>query len=156
MEIKQVVLDAHRIVDWTSFHSVFANLFGFPPFYGANMNAWIDCMTDLDDESGLTDITVAKGGCVVLQIDNVADFRDRCPEQYEALIECTAFVNYRRVETGGLPILALMPIGFFRRPVQLGKVEEIAAIIDRVANRSVRDGRSGDEIIGYDENGLPS
>ncbi len=101
MDVKCVILETRRIVDWASFHSVFADLFGFPQFYGANMDAWIDCLTDLDEESGMTAITVMKGGCVVIQIENVADFRVRCPEQYDALVECTAFVNYRRVEMGG-------------------------------------------------------
>lgn len=30
-----------------TFHSVFAAAFGFPAFYGENMNAWIDCMSYL-------------------------------------------------------------------------------------------------------------
>jgi len=38
----------------------------------------------------------------------------------------------------------------------LAKPEEIQEIIDRVANRPARDVRSADEIVGYDENGLPS
>ena len=44
-----VRLDCDRITDWDSFHAVFAEVFGFPNFYGRNMNAWIDCMTYLDD-----------------------------------------------------------------------------------------------------------
>jgi barstar (barnase inhibitor) len=44
-----VRIDADRIVDRASFHSVFGEAFGFPDFYGRNMDAWIDCMTHLDD-----------------------------------------------------------------------------------------------------------
>ncbi len=120
------------------------------------MNAWIDCLTDLDADTGMTDIQVAKGGCVILQVDNAADFQQRCPEQYQALLECTAFINYRRVEVGNLPILTLMPIGFFQRARPIGKPEDISKIIDRIASRLAGDARTADEIIGYDENGLPS
>jgi hypothetical protein len=46
-----VRIDASRITDQATFHSVFAEAFGFPGFYGQNMDAWIDCMTHLDDPS---------------------------------------------------------------------------------------------------------
>lgn len=34
-----VKLDTRRITDWDTFHDVFAEVFGFPGFYGRNMNA---------------------------------------------------------------------------------------------------------------------
>jgi antitoxin VapB len=36
------------------------------------------------------------------------------------------------------------------------RLEEIHSIIDRIAGRKARDNRTADDIIGYDENGLPS
>lgn len=69
-------------------------------------------MTYLDDsKSGMSSITVAKEGLVILKVENAAAFKKRCLEQYEALLECSAFVNYRRVEVGESPILALMLVG---------------------------------------------
>jgi RNAse (barnase) inhibitor barstar len=101
-------LDTRQIVDWTTFHGVFAKVFGFPGFYGCNMNAWIDCMTCLDDPPAqMTTIHAPTGGIVVLELEDVDAFARRCPEQYEALIECTAFVNWRRIETGEPAVLAL-------------------------------------------------
>lgn len=101
-----------RIVDWTTFHEVFAEVLGFPAFYGSNMNAWIDCMTDADDpDTGMVRAAVPPGELMTLKIDDAADFARRCPEQFDALIECTAFVNYRRVETGGTPVLSLLLSG---------------------------------------------
>lgn len=103
-----VRIDAKRIADWVSFHSVFRSVMGFPEFYRANMNAWIDCMTYLDDPAaGMTTQHVQPGGVLTLQIDGIDDFASRCPEQYEALVECSAFVNWRRIEQGALPVLAL-------------------------------------------------
>lgn len=103
-----VILDTRRITDWDSFHDVFAQSFGFPDFYGRNMNAWVDCMTDLDDPgAGMTNVHVALGAVLVLQLEHVADFAYRCPEQYAAIVECAAFVNWRRIETGDEPVLTL-------------------------------------------------
>ncbi|NBB53428.1 barnase inhibitor [Rhizobium sp. CRIBSB] len=101
-----------RIVDWTTFHDVFAEVLGFPAFYGRNMNAWIDCMTDADDpDTGMVRAAVSAGQLMTLQINDAGEFAKRCPEQFTALIECTAFVNFRRVETGGTPVLSLLLSG---------------------------------------------
>jgi hypothetical protein len=79
------------------------------------MNAWIDCMTYLDDlSSGMACICVDPGQLVGLRIDDAPDFQLRCPEQYQALIECTAFVNHRRIVLGEQPLLALVLGGRFR------------------------------------------
>jgi hypothetical protein len=103
-----VTLDTRRIVDWATFHSAFAEVFGFPDFYGRNMNAWIDCMTSLGEPSdGMTSVHAPPGGVLVLQMERVADFARRCPEQYDAIIECTAFVNWRRIKVGEPAVLAL-------------------------------------------------
>lgn len=103
-----VEIDASHITDWDSLHDVFAEAFGFPNFYGRNMDAWIDCMTRLDSpEDGMTKINVESGQVVAIQINHVTDFAQRCPEQYTALIECSAFVNWRRIEIGEEPVLAL-------------------------------------------------
>ncbi len=103
-----VRLDCGRITDWDSFHAVFAEVFGFPGFYGRNMNAWIDCMSYLDEPgAGMSAVGVPAGGVLTLQLDGVDEFAVRCPEQYAALIECAAFVNWRRSSRGEPGVLAL-------------------------------------------------
>lgn len=105
---RNVVIDGNRITDWESFHSVFSEALGFPTFYGRNLDAWIDCMTSLDDPTAnMTSIHVAPGEIVALCVAEISDLRKRMPEIYDALIECTAFVNHRRVERGDSAILAL-------------------------------------------------
>jgi hypothetical protein len=101
-------IDARAIVDWESFHDVFAKALGFPDFYGRNMDAWIDCMTCIDDvEAGMTGVHVPPGGVVTLLIEDVTAFAARCPEQYAALVDCSSFVNWRRLEKGEPSVLAL-------------------------------------------------
>jgi hypothetical protein len=90
-------------------------VFGFPDFYGRNMNAWIDCLTSIDaPEDGMSTVTVEIDELLVLSIEDAAGFQTRCHELYDALSECLAFVNYRRVEVGERPVLALMLIGHFQ------------------------------------------
>ena len=105
---EEVAIDAAQIRDWPSFHATFASALGFPGFYGRNMNAWIDCMTDLDDPgAGMSKVHAPTNGIVLLKIVNAKDFAKRCPEQFGALNECSAFVNWRRREQGHAPVLAL-------------------------------------------------
>jgi RNAse (barnase) inhibitor barstar len=103
-----VKIDASNIVDLDSFHAVFASAFGFPAFYGRNMNAWIDCLTSLDDpDAGMTTVHVRSGECLSLVVDRAQDFKRRCPELFSRFVECAAFVNWRRIEMGRPPVLAL-------------------------------------------------
>jgi len=90
-----IKLDTGPIYDWDTFHDVFATTMGFPAFYSRNMNAWIDCMSCLDEPgAGMTSVTIEPGSVLVLQLKGVDEFPARCPEQYSALVECAAFVNW--------------------------------------------------------------
>jgi len=103
-----VKIDLREIIDWPSFHSVFKRKMGFPDFYGANMNAWIDCMTCVDaPEDGMSAIHAPRDGVLVLTLDSVQDFKKRCPELFDELVSSVAFVNWRRLETGDAPVLSL-------------------------------------------------
>jgi RNAse (barnase) inhibitor barstar len=90
-------IDGAKISDWESFHTVFSKEFMFPSYYGKNMDAWIDCMSDLDSE----------GEMISIWIKNVNALKSENQEIYMALIECSAFVNYRYVSEGGSPLIAL-------------------------------------------------
>jgi len=100
-----VRIDVGQIRDWDTFHDVFEAAFGFPGFYGRNMHAWIDCMGYLDEPAaGMTKVHGSTSDPVVLRLDNI----DSMPSEiYQALVECVAFVNWRRTESGGPAILVL-------------------------------------------------
>jgi RNAse (barnase) inhibitor barstar len=100
--------DLSRISDRESFHQVFKEELGFPEFYGRNMDAWIDCMTSLDcPEDGLSTVFVDKDGILVLHLEDAEDFKQRCPDLFQHLVECAAFVNWSRIEAGSSAVLAL-------------------------------------------------
>ena len=97
MKIEQHTIDGNQIQDWASFHAAFSTELDFPDYYGNNMDAWIDCMSDLYDKETLAAIT----------IKNAASLKERKPEIYNALVECSAFVNWRLTAEGNDPVIAL-------------------------------------------------
>jgi hypothetical protein len=103
-----VTINGAAIRDWATFHDVFAAALGFPGFYGRNMDAWIDCLSYADDaDAGMLAVPVPRGTVLTIQIDSVNTFAAKSPEQYAALLECAAFVNWRRLERGDGPVVAL-------------------------------------------------
>ncbi len=94
-------LPTERIFDWASFHNECAKLFGFPEFYGQNMNAWIDCLTYLSEDDGMNSIPpLGQNENLVLQIPKFEVFSHRVPEVCSALLECSASLNQRYIQAG--------------------------------------------------------
>lgn len=82
-----IEIDCGRIRDWDTFHDEFSTALGFPEFYGRNMDAWIDCLTYLDDlNSGMSKVVVSEGQVLSLVLVKVKEFRERVPEIYAALL----------------------------------------------------------------------
>lgn len=106
---QQVVVrvDGREIVA-KGIHDVFAEVFGFPSFYGRNMNAWIDCMASLDcPGDGMTTVHAPPGGVVVLQIDHFKDLKQQRPDLACDIVECAAFVNWSRLKMGAPAVLCV-------------------------------------------------
>lgn len=103
----RVRLETKEILDWKSFHEVCKATFGFPDFYGENMNAWIDCMSSLDD-TGMTRFDLSDGQTLTVEIAQTEEFKGRVPEIFDALLEDMAFVNQRYIEGGSSIRVALI------------------------------------------------
>ncbi len=105
---KLIEIDGATITSWRSFHSVFKSIMGFPDFYGANMNAWIDCMTCVDEpDDAMSKVHAPEEGVLVIHLKSAKSLKKRCPELFETLVEATALVNFRRIEMGSPPVLML-------------------------------------------------
>lgn len=102
-----VRLDTEAISDWQSFHQACSEAFGFPDFYGMNMDAWIDCLTYLDEGDGMSGFHLAKGETLNVEISEAESFKSRLPEIYRALVDASAFVNQRYLDAGKSPMLSL-------------------------------------------------
>lgn len=100
-----VTIDGYRSTGFDTFHDVFQEVFGFPDYYGRNLDAWIEWMTYLDDRAaGMTSIHGSATDPIVLHIENISEMPE---DVFAALSECSAFVNWRRIETGEPSILSL-------------------------------------------------
>ncbi len=105
LNVKIVKLNGKKILE--SFHEYFADIFGFPSWYGKNMDAWIDCMSDLDSDVGtITKNGIEKGQSIVFYIENYKDLKQN-KEIYDDLIECTSFINKRRIYANYPPLIYL-------------------------------------------------
>ncbi len=103
-----VSLDGHRIADWGSFHDECRKAFGFPDFYGRNMDAWIDCLSGLRDGDDMTKFTLLPDEMVCIEVLHTDFLRRKAPEILEAVEECAAEVNERCIEHGQKPPLSLL------------------------------------------------
>lgn len=96
MEENTRTIDGAEIKDFDSFHKVFKKVLGFPEFYGNNMDAWIDCMGDIHEDTGMSNVLLKPDQSLNLVFLNTKTFSQTCPDVLSALIECTAFVNSGR------------------------------------------------------------
>ena len=103
-----VTLPTDEIRDRASFHSVCQRTLGFPDFYGRNMDAWIDCLTDLDECEGMTTFTLAPDERLIIELPAALALQNRAPDVFAALLDCTAFVNQRHIDAGKSPLIALV------------------------------------------------
>ncbi len=72
------------------------------------MDAWIDCMTSIDvPDDGMTSIHCENDSFMTIELENVSKLRDDRAEFLEAIVDCVAFVNWSRIESGDKPVLAL-------------------------------------------------
>ena len=97
----RVKIDLNRIKNWDDFHDVFYEAMGFPGFYGRNMDAWIDCLSYIDDpEAGMSKIIINCGETLELELNGMSQFGDQNPEILYELLLCSGFVNERFIDSG--------------------------------------------------------
>ena len=103
-----VRIDARRPTDSARLHAAVAEAFGFFAGYGKNLDALIDCLSHLDDPAGgMSQVHVFPGRAALLAIDHVQGAGRAVAEQVQALADAVAFVNWRRLERGQPPVLAV-------------------------------------------------
>ena len=101
-------LDGSTIVDWDTFHTACAKEFGFADFYGQNMNAWIDCLTYINEGDGMSRFVLQPGELLRIEVAKSETLRKEAPEILQALVDGAGFVNQRSVEAGEQPRLKLV------------------------------------------------
>ncbi len=103
-----VRLDGRAIADWASFHDACQAAFGFPDFYGRNMDAWIDCLSGLRDDDGMSSFSLGPDEVLQIELQHADALRRKAPTILAALADCTAEVNRLYIENGQKSALALV------------------------------------------------
>lgn len=94
-----VKIDCHKIRSLNDIHNQFNDAFGFPSFYGRNMDALIDCLSDADDPTaGMCQNSVDPGTKITIVLDGYSNLTQIRPDLIDDITGCIAFVNWRRVE----------------------------------------------------------
>jgi RNAse (barnase) inhibitor barstar len=103
-----VRLDGREIIDWNAFHDACKRTFGFPEFYGRNMDAWIDCLSGLRDDDGMSSFVLGPDEVLQIEVLHSDTLRARAPAILSALEDCTEHVNELCAEQGEKPVLNLV------------------------------------------------
>jgi RNAse (barnase) inhibitor barstar len=102
----RVVLPTNEIRNEKTFHAASQRVFGFPDFYAHTMEAWVDCLSCLDDPTAeMSSLTLAPGELLLIVVPNSAQLKK---EIFDSLVEATIAVNTRVASRGKPPLLGLV------------------------------------------------
>ena len=96
-----------NIAGWDDFHKASRYAFGFPEFYGMNNNAWIDCLTHLDQDDGMSAFVLGRDEVLEVMLADYYDFADNFPDLALGITQLFAAVNVRHSEHGDFPRVRL-------------------------------------------------
>jgi hypothetical protein len=102
-----VSLNGASIIDWDAFHAECQRQFGFPESYGRNMDAWVDCLSYLRDEDGMSKFRLKPDEILEVQVKDAALLQEKMPEIMEELAFCIDAINDRYADYGEKPALKL-------------------------------------------------
>lgn len=106
--MQKIIIDFSQVKSFEDFHCVFKEKLWFPSFYGMNMDAWNDCMSSLDyPEHWMSTVHINKWETLIIEWKNIKPLKKGYPDIYDALIECSAFVNWRRTNEWWNPLISL-------------------------------------------------
>ena len=101
-------IDSRKLMDDDTLHTTLSEAFGLLPSYGKNLDALVDCLTHLDDpKAGLSRTRTFPGQVALLAIEHVDGLGKPQETQLKRLVDVVAFVNWRRMEKGQAPVLAV-------------------------------------------------
>lgn len=102
----EVVLDFGRITTWKDFHAECKRVMGFPDFYGANMNAWVDCLSYMTNGGdGMSRFILENDEVLTIHLMNT---RATQSAMLDTVTTCATEVNERYITTGDIPRIKLV------------------------------------------------
>ncbi|MBC7455384.1 MAG: barstar family protein [Massilia sp.] len=101
-------LNGALILDADTFHAECKKVFGFPDYCGNTMDAWVDCLSYLRDEDGMTKFRLKPNEVLEIVVKDAAALRERAPDLLEEVTFCVAGINERYEDYGEKPALVLV------------------------------------------------
>src|SRR3954470_23502699 len=98
-----VQLNGDAMTDWQSFHAESKAAFGFPDFYGNNLDAWVDCLSYLRDDDGMTKFKLKPDEVLQIEVLQADAMRQQAPDILEEITFCIAGINERYADYGEKP-----------------------------------------------------
>lgn len=102
------ILNGKDITDEASFHAQCVQAFGFPAFYGNSMDAWVDCLSYLRDEDGMSKFRLKPNEVLDIVVQDAAAMKAQVPDLLEEITFCIAGINERYEDYGEKPALKLV------------------------------------------------
>lgn len=102
-----VELNGAAIKDFTSFHAACRAAFGFPDTYTDTMDAWVDCLSYLRDDDGMTKFRLKPNEVLDIVIKDAAAMQAAAPDILEEVAYCIGGINERYEDYGEKPALKL-------------------------------------------------
>lgn len=103
-----VTLDGAAIRDEASFHAASRAAFGFNDHVAATMDSWIDALSYLRDDDGMTKFRLKTNEVLEIVIANSAAMKAAAPDLLEEIAFCIGGINERYEDYGEKPALKLV------------------------------------------------
>ena len=100
-------LNGAAITDSGTFHAACKAELGFPESYGNTMDAWVDCLSYLRDEDGMSKFRLKPNEVLEIVIKDVEAMKAAVPDILEEVTYCVAGINERYDDYGEKPALKL-------------------------------------------------
>jgi RNAse (barnase) inhibitor barstar len=101
-------LNGAAITGFDSFHAACKAAMGFPDSYGNTMDAWVDCLSYLRDEDGMSKFRLKPNEVLEIVINDAAAMKAAVPDILEEVAYCVAGINERYEDYGEKPALKLV------------------------------------------------
>lgn len=101
-------LNGELILNWDTFHTESITAFGFPEFYGRNLDAWVDCLSYLRDDDGMSKFKLKDNEVLTIEITHSDKIKAHAPELLDDLAMCVDLMNERYEDYGETPALKLV------------------------------------------------
>jgi hypothetical protein len=101
-------LNGAVIVDEASFHAESQRAFGFPDSYAGTMDSWVDCLSYLRDEDGMSSFRLKPDEVLRIVVKASDKMREQAPDVLEEMAFCIIGINERYEDYGEKPALELV------------------------------------------------